>query len=258
MLITITTLPLSLLPAIAKPSCINYWVNPATGKQECLNIKNDLPVKQKSVVDPVRTSDLPTGFEFFKETEIGDRLFIKSSKVRLINGVNRSFPTVITKTFNGKRYKTKYDINCDRQQIHISSTTNSNYTLNQSLPIVVSQPETLEYMIWDSNCQDLQLTRSTTHVQKSRIIDRQGILVHNHKIKTRKLNVHRRRRIKNFRNLNLNRRQLKRLIRRRRRLLLQNRYNRRFNRQFHYQFRGNGKAYRRIRRRKFQYHYRNR
>ncbi|MBD2296593.1 hypothetical protein H6G06_24705 [Anabaena sphaerica FACHB-251] len=164
LLIAVALSPFYLLPATAETRCLNYWVNPATGKEECLN----LPVTKKPVVEAVKPADTPAGFEFLTESEKGEHLFIQVNNTRRVDGILQSFPTVVTKKLNGKMYDTRYQVNCTQRLVYISSS--SDYILNNSLPIVVSQPGTIGYMIWDRSCTNIPFPTSTANVQKFRLV----------------------------------------------------------------------------------------
>lgn len=163
-LILITASPFLLSPATADTRCLNYWVHPVTGKEECLN----LPVTKQPVIDAEKPAYPPAGFEFLTESETGEDIFIKVSQVRRVDGVLKSFPTVVTRNLNGKMYDTRYQIDCDRRILLISSISHS--LLNNSSPIVVSEPGTLGYLIWDRSCTNIQSPTSTANPTELRLV----------------------------------------------------------------------------------------
>ncbi|MEA5578263.1 hypothetical protein [Anabaena sp. UHCC 0451] len=163
-LVAVTASPFLLLPATAETRCLNYWVNPATGKEECLN----LPIKKQPVVDAKKPADTPAGFEFLTKSEKGEHLFIQVNNTRRVDGILQSFPTVVTKKLNGKMYDTRYQVSCNQRLVYITSS--SDYAVNNSLSIVVSEPGTIGYMIWDRSCANIQLSTSTANVRKWRIV----------------------------------------------------------------------------------------
>ncbi|TAE54872.1 MAG: hypothetical protein EAZ76_06230 [Nostocales cyanobacterium] len=52
-----TTLPLFLLPATAEAKCLSFWVNPATGKEECLRINSGYSRRNREISDGIEILD---------------------------------------------------------------------------------------------------------------------------------------------------------------------------------------------------------
>jgi hypothetical protein len=165
LLMTVTASSFYLLPTKAEAKCVNFWVNPTTGKEECLNIQ----VNKQPVVEDRKTTATPAGFEFLTTAEQGANLFIKVSENQILNGVLTSFPTVVTQTNNGRNYNTKYRVNCHQRSVYIYSDSNAKF--NNSL--VVSDPGTLGYMIWNRSCQNNQTSvfnTDNTNQRKLRVV----------------------------------------------------------------------------------------
>lgn len=80
--IALTTSPLFLLPATAEAKCVNYWINPATGKEECLGINSSYSRKNREIYD---------GVEFVEESDKTEKKFLirptvcGGYKVRLVD-----------------------------------------------------------------------------------------------------------------------------------------------------------------------------
>jgi hypothetical protein len=98
-------------PSIANSTCSNYWTNPKTGQEECLDLKNGLPTTPAPTSDvEVQPPDTPKGYKFLVQNELGDRYFIKLRKLWKSGSRTYSGATVQTHARFKKKNWTNYSI----------------------------------------------------------------------------------------------------------------------------------------------------
>lgn len=138
---------------IAQSTCLNYWVHPQTGEVQCFQFQQG-----QTQIQPER-QEAPAGYELLAATEVGDgyasqrqRIFIKARTPKKSAGAWRSNANVRTYAKGKLKDWTYYNINCDRRHLFISFSSTNPTILNNPFPIVVGQPGTIGYLIWEKAC----------------------------------------------------------------------------------------------------------
>ncbi|MBE9233668.1 hypothetical protein IQ231_18835 [Cuspidothrix issatschenkoi LEGE 03284] len=167
----VVALVISIKSAIAQ-GCTSYWVNPQTGKEECLNLNNG-----KLPVTSTQQSDDRPGYIKISETRNKDKIYIRAKSIRghkLGRSNTVSFQVI---SFYGKidsngtvKTSTSYVADCDRTTLAIRSyyeydaaneiingmsynaTQSSRYQSTAPSPVQVVQPGTVGYSAWDYVC----------------------------------------------------------------------------------------------------------
>ncbi|MBE8968702.1 hypothetical protein IQ277_21510 [Nostocales cyanobacterium LEGE 12452] len=164
------------LPTVLAQSsgCSNYWVNPSSGKEECLDGRSLPP--QASQVVPQQQKE-PDGSVKVFEGRNGDRAYIRLNSIRKFarygqNRVRFSLTTFYEHMQVGGSVKnnaiyyadcnsysmkldtfTKYDANNQIvDSISYNNTSSSPYQSTAPSPVLAVQPNTLGYAAWEYVC----------------------------------------------------------------------------------------------------------
>ncbi|MEI3648724.1 MAG: hypothetical protein V6D39_01825 [Dolichospermum lemmermannii FEM_B0920] len=132
-------------PSIANSTCSNYWTNPKTGQEECLDLKNGLPTTPAPTSDvEVQPPDTPKGYKFLTENELGDRYFIQLGKLKKRGRRTYSSARVRTHPKFGEKKFDMYSIWCDRREF-------TTFGMN-SVTFYAGSEGSIGYAIWDAAC----------------------------------------------------------------------------------------------------------
>lgn len=137
----------SQIPVVAQQSqCLNYWINPRTGVEECLNLQNGLPstTPATSTDTEAQPPDTPKGYKFLAQNEFGDRYFIKIGRRFKIGKKTYSSLTVRTHPKFGQKKIDSYSIWCDRRQF-------TTFGVN-SVTFYGGSEGSIGYEIWKAAC----------------------------------------------------------------------------------------------------------
>ena len=125
--------------------CLNYWVNPTTGVEECLNLQQGLP--PTPVVNPdveVQPPDTPKGYKFLAQNEFGDRYFIKLGNLKKRGRRTYSNARIRTHPKFGEKKIDFYSIWCDRRQFRTLGVN--------SVAFYGGSEGSIGYEIWKAAC----------------------------------------------------------------------------------------------------------
>ncbi|MGM3309811.1 hypothetical protein ACSQ6I_28215 [Anabaena sp. WFMT] len=141
-------------PSIANSTCSNYWTNPKTGQEECLDLKNGLPTTPAPTSDvEVQPPDTPKGYKFLAQNELGDRFFIKARNPWKAGSRTYSGATVRTRARFKKENWTRYSIWCDRRILTINSDSDIPIASTRNPASLYAGSEgSIGYEIWKAAC----------------------------------------------------------------------------------------------------------
>ena len=167
---TICSLPKALAQT---SSCSNYWVNPSTGKEECLN-GHSLPSQAQAVSQEQKEAN---GSVKVFEGQNGDRAYIRLNSIRKFarycqNRVHFSLTTFYEHIKVGGSAKANaiYNADCNSYSMRLDtfytydannqivdgisygSTSNGRYQTTAPSPVQPVQPNTLGYAAWKYVC----------------------------------------------------------------------------------------------------------
>jgi hypothetical protein len=132
-------------PSIANSTCSNYWTNPKTGQEECLDLKNGLQTTPANPDVEVQPPDTPKGYKFLAENELGDRYFIQLGNLKKRGSRTYSSARVRTHPKFGKKEFNMYSIWCDRREFRTVDN-------KDSVTFYGGSQGSIGYAIWDAAC----------------------------------------------------------------------------------------------------------